>query len=380
MITERLYDIDSGINKFTAKVLKCEACENGFALVLDRTAFFPEGGGQASDKGTIEDACVFDVQILNDEIVHFTDKPLKAGSTVNAVLNWERRFDYMQQHSGEHIVSGVAHNLYGAENVGFHLGDEIVTLDFDIELTREQIQLIEKQANEAVFNNVKFNAFYPEKEALEAMQYRSKKEIEEAVRIVEIEGVDRCACCAPHVKSAAQIGIIKLLDSERLRGGVRIELKCGRRALEDYNIKYDNLRKIGSMLSAVQNEAAAAVEGLNERLSAEKLLSRELKRRLVNALIASSSDEFVIIADGLDGKELQLLADGLHKKSGKTHLVMSEGANGTAFALCGNEEDANAVFTVFRNKFTVRGGGRGGLMQGTVAESADQIKFFFQNT
>ena len=380
MITEKLYDIDSQISEFKAKVVKCEAVENGYAVILDRTAFFPEGGGQASDRGYIANALVFDVQIDNNEIVHYTDKPLEVGTEVNAALDWERRMDYMQQHSGEHIVSGVAHSLYGAENVGFHLGDEIVTLDFDIELTREQIETIEKAANEAVFQNVAFNAFYPDEATLKTMQYRSKKEFDEAVRIVEIDGIDRCACCAPHVKTAAQIGIIKLLDSERLRGGVRIELKCGRRALADYNIKYDNVRKIGALLSAAQNETAAAVEGLSQRLNAEKLVTRELKHRLADAIIASASDEFVIIADGLDVKELQLIADGLHKKNGKTYLVMSQGANGTAFALCGNEEDANAKFAILRSNFTVRGGGRNGLMQGSITEKGEDIKFFFKNT
>ena len=238
-MTEKLYDIDSHLKEFTATVIDSYEKADGYFTVLDRTAFFPEGGGQASDIGYINDVKVYDVRIQDGIIYHYTVKPFKKGESVVGKLNFEQRFDFMQQHSAEHIVSGIAHKYYGCENVGFHLGADIVTLDFDKILTRDDILKIESLSNEAVFRNVAINAYYPDSEALKSIEYRSKKEIDGAVRIVEIEGVDACACCAPHVKKSGEIGLIKLLGSEKLRGGVRIELKAGKRALDDYNEKYN---------------------------------------------------------------------------------------------------------------------------------------------
>ena len=376
-MTRKLYDENSHLQQFEAVVLSCEPEGEKYKVVLDCTAFFPEGGGQASDRGTLGGALVLDVQIIDEEIYHFTDKPLEVGSAVQGELDWQRRFDYMQQHSGEHIVSGIAHKLYGCENVGFHLGDDIVTLDFDKYLEREQILQIEKQANEAVYKNVHFYTYYPDEEKLKTLCYRSKKEIDGAVRIVEIEDTDMCACCAPHVNVSGEIGAIKLLDSERLRGGVRIELKCGMRALDDYNEKYRNTAAIGALLSVKQNETAPAVEKLNSLLAAEKQQKTALKKRLAEAMIISAGEEPVFFAEDLDIKELQLLADGLHKKTGKLHAVFSPVSQGFAFAFCGDAAETDEVFANFKKSNQVRGGGRNGLVQGTVSATKEQIKLFF---
>lgn len=376
-MTVKLYDEDSHLFEFGARVISCEDLGGKYAVVLDRTAFFPEGGGQASDRGTLDNSTVFDVQISEEVITHYTDKPFQIGKSVTGKLNRERRFDYMQQHSGEHIVSGVAHSLFGCENVGFHLGEDIVTLDFDKWLDREQILLIEKKANEAVHRNVRFSTYYPDANTLETLSYRSKKELDGAVRIVEIEDTDMCACCAPHVKYAGEIGLIKLLDSEKLRGGVRIELKCGMRALKDYNERYFNTSQIGALLSVKQHETAVAVEKLYEQLSLEKQQKNQLKKRLCETLIESARNEAVLFVDGLDIKELQLVADGLHKKTGKMQAVFSESVNGLAFAICGEGQETENFFAQFRAKFNVRGGGRNGLIQGTVIANVEEIKLYF---
>ena len=215
-MTEKLYDKDSFLKKFTATVLECEPCENGWSVLLDKTAFFPEAGGQKADTGTLGGARVSDVLIREENIYHITDKPFNVGDVVTGEIDFDRRFDFMQQHSAEHIISGIAHSLYGCENVGFHLSDEIVTLDFDKVLNHEQLLKIEEIANRKVFECVNFCCYYPDDETLSKLSYRSKKELEGDVRIVEIENTDMCACCAPHVKTAAQIGLIKLLDYEKL--------------------------------------------------------------------------------------------------------------------------------------------------------------------
>ena len=379
-MTEKLYDKDSYIKEFTATVISCEEYSENFAVVLSKTAFFPEGGGQGSDRGFLDNAKVLDVQIKDDKIIHITDLPFCVGDTVKGGIDFERRFDFMQQHSGEHIVSGVAHRLYGCENVGFHLGEDIVTLDFDKPLTKEQIREIEFESNKAVYENRKFYTYYPDKETLKNLCYRSKKEIEGDIRIVEIEGVDMCACCAPHVKNSGEIGIIKLLGVESLRGGVRIELKCAKRALSDYNEKYENIKEISAKLCVKQNQAADAVLKLCEQISDLKFEITSLKREILANKVETFSPEKPITAvfeDGLEIKELQHYADALYKKCGGIRAVLSQSENGFSFAICGEENGLNEFFGKVKTTFTVRGGGRNGMVQGTVLAEKSELEAFF---
>ncbi|MBE6809167.1 MAG: alanyl-tRNA editing protein [Ruminococcaceae bacterium] len=378
-MTEKLYDIDSHLKEFTATVIDSYQKADGYVTVLDRTAFFPEGGGQASDIGYINGAKVYDVRIQDGIIYHYTSKPFKKGETVLGKLDFERRFDFMQQHSAEHIVSGIAHKYYACENVGFHLGEDIVTLDFDKSLTREDILRIEALSNEAVFKNVGIKAYYPDSEALKAIEYRSKKEIEGAVRIVEIEGVDSCACCAPHVNFSGEIGLIKLLGFEKLRGGVRIELKAGRRALADYNEKYLNVSKISSALCVKQNETADAVERLQKQLSDMKFELTGVKKQILLSKVESFVSERYVTAlfeEALEIKDLQYLADALYKKAGGVRAVFSPISDGFSFAICGDEAKLSEFFKAFKKSFSVRGGGRGTMVQGTVVTTKDELMSF----
>lgn len=381
-MTKKLYDIDSHIKEFKSTVTECYETQKGFAVVLEATAFFPEAGGQASDRGYIDGIEVSDVQIENEKILHFTGKNVEVGKEVECVLDWERRFDFMQQHSAEHIVSGVAHKLYGCENVGFHLSTDIVTLDFDKPITEEQILKIEKEANEAVFNNVFFKAYYPDEETLSNLKYRSKKELEGAIRIVEIENTDSCACCAPHVNTGAEIGIIKLLGTEKIRGGVRIELKAGRRALEDYNCKFDNVRKISSKLCVKQNETAEAVDRVLEQLTALKSEIGFLKKNLIDEKIKNFNSSDTVTAtfeENLDMKELQHYADTLFKCKGGIRVVLSPATDGYSFVICGEEEMLKAFFIEFKSAFQVKGGGRGTMVQGTVVAKCEEIQKYFSD-
>ena len=377
-MTERLYDKDSFIKEFTATVL--DSCEkaDGYFTVLDKTAFFPEGGGQPSDVGFLDNARVYDVQINEGVIYHYTTKQFQKGQTVTGRIDFERRFDFMQQHSAEHIVSGIAHSLYGCENVGFHLSEDIVTLDFDKFLTDDKLFQIEELANRRVYENAAFNCYYPEVETLKTLNYRSKKELEGAVRIVEIENTDVCACCAPHVKNAGQIGIIKLLDREKLRGGIRIELKAGKRALADYNEKYSNVRKISSALAVAQKDAAVGVGRLLNTLGEQKAKITELKLEKIKNLAVSFKPKSPITAifeDSLTPRDLQFFADILHKIHGGIRGVFSETENGFAFAICG--DGLEKFFESFKAAFSVKGGGRNGMVQGTVVAERKEIEEFF---
>ncbi|MBR6510549.1 MAG: hypothetical protein IKT38_08090 [Clostridia bacterium] len=380
-MTEKLYDLDSYIKEFTATVLECEEIEGGYKILLDKTAFFPEGGGQPSDIGFLDDIEVFDVKEKGDKIYHYTDKPFEKDKEVKGKINFERRFDFMQQHSAEHIASGIANKLFGCENVGFHLSEDIVTFDFDKMLSREQINEIEILCNKAVFENNSIKAYYPEKEELEKLEYRSKKELDGAIRIVEIENADICACCAPHVNKTGEIGLIKLLGTEKLRGGIRIELKAGNRALKDYNERYEETRKIGEMLAVKYNETAEAVERLNKTLSEQKAQITDLKRRILEMRAESfnpETDKTAEFLENADMKELQAYADKLYKKAGGIRAVFSLKAEGEySFVICGEPNELNEFFADFKSKFTVKGGGRNGMVQGSVCGAEEDILKFF---
>ncbi len=377
-MTEKLYEKDAYIKEFTARVIDCFADENRYKTVLDKTAFFPEGGGQASDTGTLADGRVFDVQIEDGTVYHYTDKPLEVGSEIYGKIDFERRFTFMQNHTGEHIVSGIAHQLFDVNNVGFHLGEELVTIDFDKELTREQLNGIERIANQKVWQNLPVTAYYPCDDELKNTDYRSKKEIDGAVRLVNIKDTDICACCAPHVKSTGEIGIIKLLDSERMRGGVRIVLKCGAFALCDYCTKYQNVAEISALLSSKQENAAQAVNVLDQKYTAERQKNAELKKKIAELTVDSvGKDTNCIFMDDCDIKDLQLIADGLHKKHGGIKGVFSCQCDSYAFSICGEETELDEFFKKFKSELTVRGGGRCGMVQGTVTAPKDKIKLYF---
>lgn len=379
-MTEKLYDKDSHLKEFTGTVLSCEKTGEKYAVTLNRTAFFPEGGGQQSDRGYIGDAYISDVQIKNGEILHFADKPLSVGQAYDCKLDFDFRFRNMQNHSGEHIISGIVHRLYGFNNVGFHLGAEM-TMDFDGELTRRQLDEIEDLANKAVYENLPVKAYYPTDEELKQLDYRSKLDLKENVRIVEIKGVDVCACCAPHVKATGEIGIIKILDFEKYKGGVRLIVKCGADALRDYREKYKNVLEISNLLSAKQFEVSVAVVRLNEQLSAEKAAAAALKKRLIAekaAGFAPDTDKTAVFENGLDIKELQLLADALCKKAGGIRGAFSGADGAFSFAICGEETALGEFFAKFKAAFNTRGGGRNGIRQGTVCADRAEIEGLFK--
>ncbi len=369
-MTEKLYDSNSHLKEFSATVL---SCDNKVA-VLDKTAFFPEGGGQTADTGFIGGIKVLDVQEKDGIIYHYLEEDIEQGKTAHCELDWETRFDKMQNHSGEHIISGIVHSLFGYDNVGFHLSDTEMTMDFDGMLSREQLLKVENLANEVIWRNAKFNCYYPENP--KELEYRSKLDLTENIRIVEIEDCDVCACCAPHVNTAGEIGMIKILDFSKNKGGVRLWAVCGKRALIDYNNRYKNDTEISALLCSPQNEIASAVKKQLENIESLKYEIGGLKRRI----IADLSDGFetnepftLLFQDGFDIKELQLLADALHKKSGGIRAVFSGENSEYAFAICGESEKLDCWFKEFKSKLTVRGGGRNGMVQGTVLNTKEEI-------
>lgn len=380
MVTNKLYDNDAYLAEFTAQVISCDLTDSGYKIVLDKTAFFPEGGGQSADTGFISNAEVFDVQLENGVVYHFADAPLLPGEMVLCKLNFNERYKKMQIHTGEHIVSGVVHNLFGLDNVGFHLGKSEVTLDFNAVLTREDLDRIESAANDIIYKNVAVNCYYPTPAELEKMQYRSKKEITEAVRIVEIEGYDRCACCAPHVKNTGEVGIIKLLDFEKNKGGIRIHMLCAQDALLEFREKYKNVAEISAMLCARQNETAAAVKNLIEDNKNLGYKITELKRQIIELkaqAIEKSDQPLIVFEDGLSIPDMRAFANAAICKR-KSVYIFSENAKGGYNYLCAAEGGLLSLAEDIKNKFGAKGGGSDKMIQGSIDAAKDDILDFLQ--
>ena len=279
-MTKKLYDLDSHRRDFTAAVLRCDADGERYAVVLDQTLFFPEGGGQPADTGVLGGARVLDVQITPEAIVHYTDAPLMPGAQVRGEIDWPQRFRRMQGHSGEHIISGLIHSEYGLDNVGFHLGQDTITMDYNGELTWPQLMHIEQLANEAVYRNVPVRTEYPSTERLAQMTYRSKLDLTEDVRIVTVEGYDVCACCAPHVSCTGEIGAIKFTSVMRHRGGIRVTILCGADAEVDYREKSAQIAALSAQLSVRQSDVVPAVQRLLDEIVQLKAAAAELENRL----------------------------------------------------------------------------------------------------
>ena len=382
-MTEKLYYIDSHMKSFKATVLACEPVKERYEVVLDRTAFFPEGGGQAGDSGYIGEIEVFDTHEKNGEVLHYVNQPIQTGIEIDCRIDWEKRFRRMQNHSGEHIVSGLVHKEYGYSNVGFHMGSDFVTIDFDGFLSPEQLALIERKANYAVAANYKVTATFPSSTVLETLEYRSKLELTENVRIVEIENTDVCACCAPHVNTAAEVGVIKILSSERRRrggDGVRITMLCGLDAYENYVRTHDNNAAISVLLSAKREETAAAVERILAEQEKLKQKNAELSRAL--ALIRAEAIEptkgnICIFDSVLDEPALRELINGAVTKCGGMAAVFSgSDETGYRYIIGSRGIDLRAASKEINSAISGRGGGSCEMIQGSCTACAKTIQDF----
>ena len=378
MTTEKLYYIDSHLFDFEATVLDCRETETGWAVLLDKTAFFPEGGGQPADTGFIDSIPVTDVQEQGGEILHFCGQALPVGDHLPCRVEREQRLVRMQNHSGEHIVSGLAHRLYGCENVGFHMGEDCMTIDFDRELSWQQLMEVETLANRAVRDNLPVLCSFPEGEALRTLEYRSKLDLTENVRIVEIPGIDRCACCAPHVARTGEIGLIKILDAERHRGGVRLSLCCGMLALQDSRVKQENIAAISQALSAKRHETAGAVARLlaeqqkaKERIAA---LSMELARLKAESCPATGGN-LCVFDNVLDEVALRELVNLLMEKCGGIAAAFSGSDEaGYRYIMGSRHVDLRRCAKEINRLIDGRGGGKPQMIQGSAAASAEQIR------
>ncbi|MBQ3404784.1 MAG: alanyl-tRNA editing protein [Oscillospiraceae bacterium] len=381
-MTERLYYIDSHLVKFSAVVQSCEERNGKWAVKLDRTAFFPGGGGQLPDTGYIGGVRVADMEELDDgEIIHITESPLDPGAGVECAIDWDTRFGYMQNHTGEHIISGLAHSLFGVNNIGFHMGAEGVIVDWDGYLDREQLEEIERRANEAIHRDLPITICFPGPEELGGLEYRSKLDITENVRLVSIEDVDCCACCAPHCLRTGEVGQIKLYESVKNKGGVRVRMLAGMDAYEDMRIKFANNSEISNALSAKPNETAAAVHRLMDSAEELKLQIRELKdsliRRSVSALEQTEGNICVFEPD-FDGDMLRHVVNVGMELCGGICAAFSGGDRAWKYCMGSKNVNISKAGKQINADLSGRGGGKPPMIQGSMTASRQEIEEYFK--
>ena len=380
--TARLYDQDAYATKFEAEVLACEEVEKKekkvYQIWLDQTLFFPEEGGQSPDMGTIDGIKVLDVQIKDEVITHTLAAPLAVGTMVKGVVDWKHRFYNMQQHSGEHIFSGIVHNRFGYDNVGFHLSDSIVTMDFNGVITAEDIEKIETEVNQAIIENIPVEVSYPTKEELKVLEYRSKIEIEGQVRIVTIPGYDVCACCAPHVRRTGEIGMLKVMNVQSYKGGVRISILCGFRALEAFRQKADIITELMAQFSTNQE---ALVENVTKLKNTNQMMKNQLasaKQELMEykvAAIPEDSENAILFESDLDTPVVRNVVNGLVEQfTGICAVFVGNDESGYQFIVGSKNKDCRAIAAALREKLSARGGGSDKMIQGSVAASQLQIE------
>ena len=379
-MTEKLYYADAYLRSFTATVVSCTQTKNGWETVLDRTAFYPEGGGQPGDTGVLGGVRVTDTHERGGEVVHYCAEPLPVGSEVSGEIDWAHRFDLMQQHSGEHIVSGIICGMFGCSNVGFHLGAETVVIDFDHAVTAEQLAEIERRANEVIWENRPFEIAYPSPAELKEIPYRSKKELEGDVRIVKCPGADCCACCGTHVRSAGELGMIRLLTLKPFREGVRIEMLVGVRAWEHARMTAEQNSRISALLSAKPAETAAAVERLQEELAALKyrLVGFENRMFASRAAQCEGCGDVLVFEDGLTPDAVRRCCDAVAAVCGGRAAVFSgEDGAGYKYAVGVAGGDVRAFVKELNAALSGRGGGKPNFAQGSVSADRAAIEAFF---
>ena len=372
-MTIHLYDKDSSLLEFDATVLSCEAKGDQYIVVLDQTAFFPEGGGQGADQGTLGGVCVLDAHEVGGQVQHLTDGALPVGETVHGCVDAQRRLAMMQQHSGEHIFSGIVHQLFGYDNVGFHIGSEAVTMDFNGPLTEEDVLRVERMANEIIWKNIPVVTLLPSPEELAAMEYRSKKALTGEVRIVTIEGADTCACCGTHVKYTGSIGQIKVLSCQKYKSGVRVSILCGTRALDEENMLLSQVKRASTALSCKQPEVADSVAKLLADRDSLRAQNDALGMRVFDMMAKEEGDRDVrvVMCDVLPASQARKAAGKLAAGAKAALVLIPRAEGGYSFAMSSEQMDIRPVTKALCEAFGGRGGGPKDMTQGVLGAAEE---------
>ncbi|MCL2617176.1 MAG: alanine--tRNA ligase-related protein [Defluviitaleaceae bacterium] len=385
MITDRLYYENTYESEFYAKVLSCEKSGEHWYIVLDRTCFYPEGGGQPGDTGFLNDVRITDCRTIAKAITHIAENPLEPGTTVYGKIDFLRRFTFMQNHTGEHILSGIVKKLYGFDNVGFHLSENNMTMDFNGELSKEDLLEIEELANKSVYSNIttEISLFDSAKLKELNLDYRSKKELDGSVRIVSVPWYDACACAGLHVHTSGEVGVIKVISAQRYKGGSRVYALCGYNALEDYRMKNDNILKISTLLSVKPHEISTAVEKTITNISEQKRLISALRSEvfaLKAQCYAEGTPMAYVFENGLEPADLLNFANEIASRA-KVAFVFSnsvDSINVYKYAICSQSPSLGLaeIAKGFNQALGGRGGIKNNIAQGVVNASKDSIEAF----
>ena len=381
MNTRQFYYTHPYDTELEAKVLSCVPAKGGFLVTFDQNLFYPTGGGQPHDLGMAGEANVLDVNEKGDDILVLLDAPLTPGEKVLCKLDWPRRFMLMQQHSGEHLVSGVVHRRFGYDNVGFHMGHDTITIDFNGELTADDLKEVEAEVNRAVWKDLPTKIYCPSPEELKAIPYRSKKELEGEVRIVEFPGVDICACCGLHVRRTGEICLVKLLSVTGFHEGVRVELLCGSRALQCLSAAWEENHKVSAVLSARPEATGAAAERMAEDLKQTQYHCYQLENQLFARIAEEKAGKGNVLhfEEGLNPDGVRRLCDALLHRCGGIAAVFSQKADGFFYALGTEAGDLRPLVKDLNRELRGRGGGKPGFAQGSVQAARKEITAFFKN-
>lgn len=375
----RLYYTNPYLEKFDAVVISCGKNGDRFEVVLSQTAFYPEGGGQPGDTGFIGNIRVLDTHEKDGEILHYCAQSIPVGETVQCGIDFDRRFDFMQNHSGEHIVSGIIFSKFGFNNVGFHMGADTITIDFDGALSAEQLEAIELEANRAIWKNIAFEVCYPSEQELKTLFYRSKKELSGTVRIVTCDGCDACACCGTHVLRSGEIGLIKIISCAPLRGGVRLEMVAGKRAYDYTAAVWNENRQISALLSAKAHETFSAVKRQFDALADAKYCLFGLSERLFEALASSHAGEenVTVFESGLSPDNTRRLCECIASTAcGRCAVFSGSDETGYKYAIHLAQGETMDFIKALNAALGGKGGGRGSLAQGSCTASRSKIEEF----
>ena len=381
MNADRLYYVNPYLKETTTTVLVCTETKGGWLVQIQDNLFYPTGGGQPCDLGTIGDANVTDVFEKDEEIFHLCDRPLTIGAEVLCKIDFDRRFMLMQQHSGEHMLSGIIYARFGYHNVGFHMGSDTITIDFSGEISYETLQELEAAVNEVIYQNIPSNIFYPDESTLATLNYRSKKALSGTVRLVQFQDIDLCACCGLHVKQSGEVGLVKLISTTKFHDGSRIEMLCGRRALEYLNTIFEQNRKISTLLSAKPFATAAAAQRVSEELKNALYRCTCLENDLFSKIADENENKgnVLLFEKGLSPDALRRLCDAVLHKCGGICAAFSEKEGGFSYALGTLSGDLRELVRDLNAALNGRGGGKATFAQGSLTASREEICAFFEN-
>lgn len=376
---EALFYHDNKLFEFDSVVVDCAEFDDCFGVILENTGFFPEAGGQYADHGELNGIEVSDVQLTEKGIVHFVKKEIPKGSAVHGKLDKEERLKKERNHTAEHIISAIVFKLFGYDNVGFHMGENAMDVDFNGAFTPDDLGRIEVLANKAVRDNLEVKTYFPTKEELEQISYRSKLELE-SPRIVEIVGLDLCACCAPHVSSTGEIGFIKIIDSCKNRGNTRLTLLAADDAVEYVLNVTRDASKSAAILSSKPYSVSTALEKKMKGIDDLTKENGDLKRKLAEVVsdnLKETDGYLVVFTESYVSKEV--LNKGI-KLAKKGVCVFSESVNGEGFSysLASETEDMRVLGAKLNKEFNGKGGGKPEAVMGRITAGKKQIEEFFE--